>query len=496
VRKGAQWYHETTFSAPHWKAASLLTPKNRRQHGDFLAIPRLEGQFVVDEISLAQFRIKYGGKRGLQKIRLDTGTAWLCGLYVAEGCYDGRQGPCFTLHHDEQDLKNRIIRIARALGIRWKVVRARSNGQASQADHITVFSNSLGRALEKWCGKHAENKRVPEFILLHKDPSILDAFLRGYLAGDGHHDKKRNRYTLVTISKLLALQLQLAYARLGKFAQISERRPSTAWSGGRPHRNKTAYSVRFVERETRGSFVKITDDYIYVPVRRVENQSYVGDVCNIETTDNTYLVSNAVVHNCVPVAAGGAWASRHVLKEDRIVALFIGDAATGNAQFFEGINAAAIKKVPLLVVIEDNHLAGNVTPDYYFPEGAGIEGRLAAFGIERTSVDGNKIDKVVDAAQSAIEMVRKSSRPHALICDTTRLLMHKLGQRDVRTQEQLAQLAKRDPITYFEQRFRLRDDVKAAVRDEETRRISSAIDSAHKAPWPSPDDLLLPNEDR
>ncbi len=204
-----------------------------------------------------------------------------------------------------------------------------------------------------------------------------------------------------------------------------------------------------------------------------------------------YMFSFQLVGTAVPVAAGVAWASRYVKNEDKIVALFVGDASTGNAQFLEGMNAAAIRKVPLLVVIEDNHLAGNITPKYYIPENAGIEERFSGFGIDSTRIDGNKIDEVAKNARDAIETIRTSSRPFGLICDTTRLLMHKIGQGDIRSPDQIAQLAKRDPILYLENLLGIDDRHRMEIRNEAQATVNKAIDAAHAAPWPEPDRTLL-----
>lgn len=207
-----------------------------------------------------------------------------------------------------------------------------------------------------------------------------------------------------------------------------------------------------------------------------------------------YMFSFQLVGTGAPVSAGVAWASRYVKKEDKVTALFIGDAATGNAQFFEGMNAAALRKVPLLVVIEDNHLAGNITPNYYFPERFGmlttIEDRLNAFSIPSLKIDGNKIDQVVMGAQEIIGEIREAPRPFALICDTTRLLMHKIGQGDVRTPEQIAELEKRDPLRYAEQMLHLNALQILEIQKDANDIVCEAIDKAHAAPFPDPEEYF------
>ena len=197
-----------------------------------------------------------------------------------------------------------------------------------------------------------------------------------------------------------------------------------------------------------------------------------------------YIFSHQLVGTGAPVAAGVAWASRYVLKENKVTALFIGDAATSNAQFHEGMNAAAIQKVPLLVVIEDNHTAGNISPNYYLPDNIKIEDRFKAYGIQCFKVDGNKIDHVITVATTAIDIVRNSPRPVALICDTTRLAPHKIGQGDIRTPEQITELSKRDPIPYTEKLLGLSEQQINEIKDYTTKTITEAIEKAHAAPWP------------
>ena len=201
-----------------------------------------------------------------------------------------------------------------------------------------------------------------------------------------------------------------------------------------------------------------------------------------------YMFSFQLVGTGMPVAAGVAWASRYVKKEDNITVLFIGDAASSNAQFLEGANAAALFNVPLLIVIENNHLAGNITPKYYFPEGTTLTDRLSAFGIPSFPVDGNKIDKVVDTAKRLVEITRTISKPQAMICDTTRLLMHKIGQGDARTPEQIAILARRDPLIYAQKMLEplgLTNDDVTVIYDGAMRVVDEAIDRGHAAPWPT-----------
>jgi hypothetical protein len=110
---------------------------------------------------------------------LSTETAWLLGIYVAEGWNTLNHDVFFSLNHDEVDLRERIFAIAKSLGYSPQIKKRET------ATVVRFSSAIMARALREWCGHGAENKRIPDFILYHKDLELLQAFLKGYLQGDG-----------------------------------------------------------------------------------------------------------------------------------------------------------------------------------------------------------------------------------------------------------------------------------------------------------------------
>ena len=211
------------------------------------------------------------------------------------------------------------------------------------------------------------------------------------------------------------------------------------------------------------------------------NKGLAGEM-HIRNPELRFMFSFQLVGTCASVAAGLAWAVKYYKREDAVVAVFLGDAATSNAQFHEGMNLAAVRKVPLLVIVEDNHLAGNIRPEFYLP--APIEKRFESFGIRASKADGNKVDEVMEAARAAIEEVRASGSPAALILDTTRLSWHKQGQRDIRSQAELDVLAKRDPLLYEEKRLGIEKATKARLTKSIEREIAEAVEYARASPIP------------
>ncbi len=183
--------------------------------------------------------------------------------------------------------------------------------------------------------------------------------------------------------------------------------------------------------------------------------------------EKRFMFSWQLVGTCVPVAAGIAWAVKNYLKTDDVVVCFHGDAATANGQWHEGANLAAVQNLPLLLVCENNALAGNVTPEHYSPFAPYAQkARAGGYAIHPDQVDGNDVEAVWRTASRAVEYVRTNQRPAFLECHTTRLGRHKQGQGDLRSRDELARLAERDPLKDMpeERRAQMQADVDDIIR--------------------------------
>lgn len=167
---------------------------------------------------------------------------------------------------------------------------------------------------------------------------------------------------------------------------------------------------------------------------------------HLSSPEHRFMFSFQLVGTCVPVAAGLAWAVKNYKKTDDIVAVFHGDAATANGQWHEGMNIAAVQQVPLLVICENNRLAGNVRPDKYQPAKIEVRDRAGGYGMRCGYVDGNDVRAVVSLIDAAADYVRRESSPFFLECGTARLSKHKQGQGDLRAPEEMERLARLDPL--------------------------------------------------
>jgi NADH-quinone oxidoreductase B subunit len=324
VERRMQGGKGTYSNAEIWKKAKDLTSAPPvKTNGRFLypngihdclLIPRIKGFVSLRNVPLNP----YVNPRGLNVVRgrgenpplqfpLTAETAWMLGVYTAEGWSTRGHDVYFSFGHRETALVQRVSNIAESLGYAPSV-------KVRQTTTVVRFSSSiLARALRDWCGHLAENKKIPDFLLYHRNIELLKAFIRGYIEGDGSEtrDPRGPVYDrAITISRVLALQLQLAYARLGDFARISIRHSGGASKiMGRTVQTKDSYEIWVMTSERKCAGAQVKEDSIAVPIKKISEIPYSGLVNNLETTDNTYLVSNAIVHNC-SVEVGAAAGSR------------------------------------------------------------------------------------------------------------------------------------------------------------------------------------------
>jgi TPP-dependent pyruvate/acetoin dehydrogenase alpha subunit len=168
-----------------------------------------------------------------------------------------------------------------------------------------------------------------------------------------------------------------------------------------------------------------------------------------------HAFSFQLVGTVVPVGAGLAWYRRYVAQTDDVVVVFLGDAAFSNGVVHEGLNVAYVQSVPLVVIVENNHLAGNIAPPHYQTHCSWAE-RLAPYsGSTVDRVDATDPERVCEAASAAVDEARRLGGPTFLVCDAPRLCWHKQGQRDVRLPTEIAREARFDPLLVMQRRLGL-----------------------------------------
>lgn len=150
------------------------------------------------------------------------------------------------------------------------------------------------------CGRGAENKLIPPEVLnLPKDLAL--AFLRGYLSGDGCYLEHIKKYQLTTISRQLAMGLQLLVAKCyGTASTIVNNIPKAQkYIEGRLVNQRPTYVVGFKDFIAKQDSFHTTDEHVWLRYKHQSNLQSDKHVYNLEVEeDNSYTANNLVVHNC------------------------------------------------------------------------------------------------------------------------------------------------------------------------------------------------------
>jgi len=158
------------------------------------------------------------------------------------------------------------------------------------------------------------------------------------------------------------------------------------------------------------------------------------------------------------------------LELGRVSVAFFGDGVANQGTFSESLNMAAIWRLPVVFVCENNLYAMSA-PTRAFVAGGDIAGRAEGYGMSHETIDGNDVRLVRSTATRLVERARTGSGPALLECLTYRQLGHsKSDQRVYRTREEESAWKSRDPITKEWQRLTSKRDAEerelAALREE------------------------------
>src|SRR5207302_3980977 len=128
--------------------------------------------------------------------------------------------------------------------------------------------------------------------------------------------------------------------------------------------------------------------------------------------------TSGIVGPCILQATGAGY-SFALLRTDRVAVAFFGDGAVNNGAFHEGLNLAAIWKLPVLFVCENNQFATEV-PFQYAAGNPDVAARAACYGLPGHAVDGNDAEAIYRVAGEAIGRARAGGGPTLLECRTYR----------------------------------------------------------------------------
>ena len=198
------------------------------------------------------------------------------------------------------------------------------------------------------------------------------------------------------------------------------------------------------------------------------------------------LGANGVVAANIVIAAGAA----HAIKlrgERRVVACFFGDGAINRGPFLEGLNWAAVFRLPVLFVCEDNGYAAT-TRTSAMTAGGGPSVRARALGVEAEEVDGNDVLAVAEAASRLLRDVRAGQGPRFLHAHTWRTTGHTgADPATYRSEAEVEARRDADPLKRAREALMVAGVAEAdldADRDGAVREMAAAYDAAKAAPFP------------
>lgn len=200
--------------------------------------------------------------------------------------------------------------------------------------------------------------------------------------------------------------------------------------------------------------------------------------------------ASAVVGTTIPQAVGSAYAQK-INQTGNVVAVFFGDGATEEGVFHESMNFAALKKLPVLFVCENNGYAIHA-PLHTRQAGAGLCERARTYGMPAVCIEGGDVLELRAQTECAVNALREGDGPAFIEVMTYRWREHVGPGLDFhggyRSQNEATTWIEGDQVMRIGQ-F-LSDDRRAHIENQVKQEISAAFDFADASPWPTDAELF------
>lgn len=210
----------------------------------------------------------------------------------------------------------------------------------------------------------------------------------------------------------------------------------------------------------------------------------------------SFIGATSIVAGTIPVAVGVGFSNK-LKNKDSVSVVFFGDGATEEGLFYESLNFAALHKLPVLFVCENNLYSVYSHLSVRQPADRKIYRVSAAMGISSTRINGNDPETVYRTAKESLNVIRSGAGPFLIEAMTYRWLEHCGPNYDTnlgyRTEEEFLRWQKMDPIYNFEKRL-LRESVITkkqivTLKHRIVKEVDDAIGYAKSSPFPDVDCL-------
>jgi TPP-dependent pyruvate/acetoin dehydrogenase alpha subunit len=217
-----------------------------------------------------------------------------------------------------------------------------------------------------------------------------------------------------------------------------------------------------------------------------------GGSMHLTSVEHGVMGSYAIIGAHLPIACGAAWRAQYKGQSD-ISVCFFGDGTTNIGAFHEALNFAAIWKLPVVFVCENN-LYMEYTP---IADMTAVKdpaaGRASAYGLEPIIVDGQDADAVYRVAKKAFDKARSGGGPSLIECLTYRYSGHsRADPAKYRPEGELERWKQRDPIKIYRARLLdsgVAESVIAQIETDVKQKLDKATEAC-KAAGPPADDLI------
>jgi pyruvate dehydrogenase E1 component alpha subunit len=198
-----------------------------------------------------------------------------------------------------------------------------------------------------------------------------------------------------------------------------------------------------------------------------------GGSMHLASSEHNVMASYAILGSQLTIANGAAWSAQY-RGTDQVTISFFGDGTANIGAFHEALNLAAIWKLPVIFVCENNIYMEYTRTEDVTPVKYPAADRAASYGLEHIVIDGNDADVVYLTAKRAIERARAGEGPAIIECLTYRLSGHsRADPAKYRPEGELDEWVLRDPVTNYRKRL-----LGLGVAESELAKIESDADAS------------------
>lgn len=185
----------------------------------------------------------------------------------------------------------------------------------------------------------------------------------------------------------------------------------------------------------------------------------------------------AIVAGGLPLAVGMALADKR-MKRDRVTVCFFGEGAVAEGEFHESLNLAALWKLPILFVCENNLYAMGTALERSESE-QNIAKKASAYNITATQIDGMDVFAVAKSAKEAIAQIKENSAPVFIECLTYRFRAHSMFDAELyRDKAEVEKWKQKDPLTVLKNQLETTASGSQLGEDELEKEVASVIEEA------------------